>query len=53
MSNWSKLFENEFIMFEMCAYNSSDNLIDKFGNIFHKIIDNKKDLIDFEKETSN
>ncbi len=48
-----KLFENEFIMFEMCAYKLSDNLIDKFGNIFHKIIDNKKDLIDFEKETSN
>ena len=49
MFNWSKLFENEFIMFEMCAY-KSDDLIDKFGNIFHKIIDNKKDLIDFEKK---
>jgi len=46
-----RLYEKEFIMFEMCAYKLTNQKIKKFHDIFHKVADNKQELIEYENNT--
>ena len=51
--NAQSLYENEFIMVEICSYATNEKIIKTLSNILCKIYENIKDLKHYENKIDN